>query len=649
MHEEKPTSPQALDEYTALRTILEGTATETGKPFFAALVKKLCEAIGTHGAWVTEYVPESRRLRALAFWLEDHYVEEYEYAIAGTPCEPVIDQVTEVHIPENVISLYPQDPDLKMVGAVSYMGLPLLDIDGTILGHLAVLDTRPMPRTPRNVTVFRIFGARAAAELRRLRAEAEVHEREEKLSRLVDSAMDAIVEFDCNFMVTLFNPAAEKVFGCLPDQIIGKQLGDFLTPESRERLVMFMAELDDLPAGRQSGWIPGGLDGISLGGQPFTAEATLSRVKMQAGSLYLLILRDVNEKIEAERKIRVLTAEAEYLRDEIKALTHFNEIIGESEALMRMLEEVRQVAETDATVLIFGETGTGKELIARAIHAESLRRHKPLIKVNCAAIPATLMESEFFGHEQGAFTGATQKRHGRFAMADGGTIFLDEIGELSPELQVKLLRVLQEGEFEPVGSSTTRRVDVRVIAATNRNLELAIEKGEFREDLYYRLNVFPITSPPLRERGDDVCLLVAEFARKSGRRIGRKIGPLSPASIHRLKAYHWPGNIRELQNVIERAVITSRDGHLNLDRALPETAECASAADTAPSMAGRSDSAIRTQDEMQQLERDNLIRALISTGWRVSGKHGAAQLLAMNPSTLSSRIKALGIRNSDDS
>jgi transcriptional regulator with GAF, ATPase, and Fis domain len=312
-----------------------------------------------------------------------------------------------------------------------------------------------------------------------------------------------------------------------------------------------------------------------------------------------------------------------------------------------MLEEVRQVAETDATVLIFGETGTGKELIARAIHAESPRRHKPLIKVNCAAIPATLMESEFFGHEQGAFTGATQKRHGRFTMADRGTIFLDEIGELSPELQVKLLRVLQEGEFEPVGSSTTRRVDVRVIAATNRNLELAIEKREFREDLYYRLNVFPVTSPPLRERGDDVCLLAAEFARSSGRRIGRKIGPLSPACIHRLKAYHWPGNIRELQNVMERAVITSRDGRLNLDRALPETAECASAADTEASMAERSDSAIRTQEEMQQLERDNLIRALISTGWRVSGEQGAARLLAMNPSTLSSRIKALGIRHSD--
>ena len=231
----------------------------------------------------------------------------------------------------------------------------------------------------------------------------------------------------------------------------------------------------------------------------------------------------------------------------------------------------KEVAATDATVLILGETGTGKEVIARSIHRTSRRHNKPLIKVNCAAIPATLIESELFGHEAGAFTGATKKRDGRFAMAHGGTIFLDEVGELPLDLQSKLLRVLQEGEFEPVGSSQTRKVDVRVLAATNRDLQRAIGEGKFREDLYYRLNVFPIELPPLRERRGDIGALAAAFAEKFAKSMGRSIEPLSADCIRRLEAYRWPGNVRELQNIIERAVITARDGKLNLDRALPES------------------------------------------------------------------------------
>jgi transcriptional regulator with GAF, ATPase, and Fis domain len=263
-----------------------------------------------------------------------------------------------------------------------------------------------------------------------------------------------------------------------------------------------------------------------------------------------------------------------------------------------------------------------------------------LIRVNCATMPATLIESELFGHEQGAFTGATKKREGRFALADGGTIFLDEIGELPVDLQVKLLRVLQEGEFEPVGSSRTQKIDVRVLAATNRDLKRATREGKFREDLYYRLNVFPIELPPLRERGDDIGLLAANFAGKFAQRMGRSIESLSDDCIRRLQAYSWPGNVRELQNVIERAVITARDGRLNLDRALPETTKEMSA-EAAP--AAETPKRVRTAKELEELERANLLAALKATGWRVAGETGAAQLLGMKPTTLSSRIKALGI------
>jgi transcriptional regulator with GAF, ATPase, and Fis domain len=275
------------------------------------------------------------------------------------------------------------------------------------------------------------------------------------------------------------------------------------------------------------------------------------------------------------------------------------------------------------------------------MHAASPRRDRPFIKINCAAIPATLMESELFGHERGAFTGAAKRREGRFALADRGTIFLDEVGELPLDLQGKLLRVLQEKEFEPIGGTRTQKVDVRVLAATNRDLLRAVRDGHFREDLYYRLNVFPIHVPPLRDRGDDIALLACVFAKRFAYKLGRQIEPLSQECIRRLMAYSWPGNIRELQSVIERAVITSRDGQLNLDRALPRTAESVPAPDreAAHGAAVR----IRTEAELKDAERRNLLLALEATGWRMEGENGAARLLGMNPSTLRSRLKAFGV------
>jgi transcriptional regulator with GAF, ATPase, and Fis domain len=355
----------------------------------------------------------------------------------------------------------------------------------------------------------------------------------------------------------------------------------------------------------------------------------------------VLILRDVNARLEAERTIATLRDEARSLRDEIRSITHQGELLGASPAFRRTLQLAAEVAPTDATVLIHGETGTGKERIAQAIHAVSRRQARPLVTVNCAAIPQGLMESEFFGHAQGAFTGATQRREGRFALADGGTIFLDEVAELNLEMQAKLLRVLQEGEFSPVGSSQTRRVDVRVIAATNRDLSREVREGRFRTDLYYRLHVFPITAPPLRDRGGDIALLAAAFLERAAARLGRAVIPFDARDLARLEAYPWPGNVRELQNVIERAVITAGGGRPNLAHALPETP---GAPVIPPADSAAVPGTLRTAAEMQALERDNLRLALETAGWRVAGANGAANLLGIPPSTLQSRMKALGIR-----
>ena len=631
----------ALDEEAALRIILEGTATETGERFFEALVQNLSKSLKTHGAFVTEYFPETQRMKALAFWINGEWVKNWEMDIAGTPCEAVYKSAQLVHFPDNLLDMYPTDPDVIAVQAVSYLGMPLIDLDGTILGHLAVLDTRPMPEEPRVHAIFRIFAARAAAELRRLRAEVAVREREGKLQRLLNSAMDAVIELDHTLRVTRINPAAEKIFQIQGSHVLGRDFKQFLPAPDLNHLLSLITELDSRPEGQRYMWIPGGLTALRADGTTFPAEATLSRFEIQRQTFHTLILRNVNERRQAEQKIHSLTVETEYLKEELQELQHFEDIIGQSAPMLRVLNAIQQVATTDATVLITGETGTGKEVVARAIHGASQRSQESFVKVNCAALPATLIESELFGHEQGAFTGATKKREGRFTLADRGTIFLDEIGELPLELQSKLLRVLQEGEFEPVGSSKTHTVNVRVLAATNRNLEQAVKDGKFREDLFYRLNVFPIQVPPLRNRGDDIIRLANAYVDRFAHRMGRSITPLSGKDKQRLLDYSWPGNVRELQNIMERAVITAQNGRLNLGQALPDSREGQHSQQEFTGV--ELDTRIHTVQELESLERANLIRALESTNWRVSGENGAARVLGMKQSTLSSRMKALGI------
>ena len=357
------------------------------------------------------------------------------------------------------------------------------------------------------------------------------------------------------------------------------------------------------------------------------------------GEEYLIGMAiDISDLRKTEEKLKKAVAELQalkehleseniYLRKEIENRNGFEKIIGESEALMHSLYRIEKVAPNDTTILLEGETGTGKELFAAAIHKLSKRRDKPFIKVNCSALPATLIESELFGHEKGAFTGAVQKHIGRFELANGGTLFLDEISEIPFELQSKLLRVLQEGEFERIGSSKTTKVDVRIIAATNRSLEEMIRKGEFRKDLFYRLNVYPVTIAPLRDRKSDIPLLTEHFVKIFNQKLGKNITRISKDTIKQLQSYSWPGNVRELENVIERAVIISNGTSLTVEPLIkPDFSE----------------------DEellpLSEYERRYIIKVLEKTYWRVEGPEGAAKILDINPETLRSRMRKLGIK-----
>jgi len=360
---------------------------------------------------------------------------------------------------------------------------------------------------------------------------------------------------------------------------------------------------------------------VNIGGESFIVGQTIDISKMkQAQRKITLQLEEISALKDQ------LEAENFYLRKELMNMSPFGEIVGDCDTLKHVLYRVEQVATQDTTVLLEGETGTGKELFARAIHQRSKRSKKPLVTVNCASLPASLIESELFGHDKGAFTGALQKQIGRFELADGGTLFLDEVGEIPIELQVKLLRVLQEGEFERIGSSKTIKVDVRVIAATNRNLEEEISKGRFRMDLFYRLNVFPITVIPLRQRISDIPLLVEHFVNRFNSKLGKNITRIPKNIIEQLKLYTWPGNVRELENIIERAMIVSNSSVLSVEKLeLPKYA---------------------VQLKFQTLadhERDYITKVLDETLWRINGPSGAAQILDMHPETLRSRIKKLEI------
>ncbi len=836
-----------------LRRVTEGTAALTGSDFFHSMVRHLANALMVRYAFIAECTdgPNSR-VHTLAFWNGEDFTEDIAFDIHGTPCENVIAGQVCTY-PERLQSLFPEDKDLVSLAAEGYLGAPLFGAGGHVIGHLAVFDIKPMKVSPAEVSILKIFAARAGAELERVRAQRDVTLRNAELAALLDikQAIGRHLERD-----QLFGAIAGCLKSLVPTEHFGIELpieGDKLQghilstiptdgapteptvlpapgtacdwvvrnrvwfvadsrDEFRERFpvtfeVMTSQEMESLCALPlvSNDHVHGALFFMAAAKgayrdvrrefldqvasqiviaienmKSFEEIATLNRAivdsaarqrtildinnaivtkltrdevfraicnalgrvvqydrialslyDVETGALRLvayegplrtnyspvgnvhdpddshvswvfahqrpllrsdleterqfsseeravkngfrslcalpLVVRarsigaitvaslnnrqykqsDANFLMEIANQIAIAVdnlraheetealkarfeAEAVYLQEEIKTEHNFEEIIGQSASLRDVLRKVEQVAPTEATVLIRGETGTGKELLARAVHDRSRRKDRPLVKVNCGSIPSGLVESELFGHERGAFTGASQRRIGRFELANSGTIFLDEVTELPLDTQVKLLRVLQEGEFERVGSSQTIKVDVRVIAATNRDLNEIVKNGSFRADLFYRLNVFPLESPPLRERKGDIPLLVNFFLSRFGKKLGKEVRGVSQKSMQSLVQYNWPGNIRELQNVIERAVVVARSPMVQID----DSMLCSETGSMETS----------TIDTLENVERSHIVRALTETRWVIHGKKGAAEILGINPSTLRSRIDKLGIK-----
>jgi PAS domain S-box-containing protein len=623
--ERSPVEPVTSDDIPVLRALVEGTAHATGEDFFRNLVRHLASAIDVRHAFVAEFTQVRTRVRTLAYWSDGCIRDNVDFELANTPCEDVV-RGQLCHHPTGAKDRFPLDLPLVEMGIESYLGVPLRGERGDVLGHLAVFDERPMPAEPHRLFIFRIFAARAAAELERLNFEKRLRASEEQYRDLYDEAPIGYVQEDLESRFIAANRAALRILGLKPEEVVGT-VGMSLVPDTPDAQRRVREAFASVGRGADTG-------GVVLelrrkdNGNPVWVQ-WWSRPEPN-GKYTRTVIVDITERVLAEQEKARLQQQNLYLQEEIKSVHNFEEIIGQSPALLAVLDHIRQVAPTESSVLIHGETGTGKELIARAVHSASKRRDKPLIKLNCAALPTGLVESELFGHEKGAFTGAITRRTGRFELAHGGTIFLDEIGEVPLEAQAKLLRVLQEREFERLGGSTPIKVDVRVIAATNRDLLKAVHDKTFREDLYYRLNVFPIALPPLRDRTEDIPLLTHFCLNKFMARIGKRLSGISTRTLERLKAYAWPGNVRELENVVERAVILAKGDTLEIE---PEL--LAATPPTAPAGQGIPD--------LSSLEKNHIRAVLEQTDWVIDGPRGAARILGLHPNTLRSRMKKMGL------
>jgi PAS domain S-box-containing protein len=519
---------------------------------------------------------------------------------------------------------------------VEYTSTPITK-NGTILGA---------------VVVFRDIRRRLTADHQRSQAFAELSSVKRQLQLILNAAGEGIYGIDRDGNGTFANGTAINLLGWQLEDVIGRGVHEMHhhshadgSPYPRAECPVYAA-LRDGVVHRIDDEVFWAKDGTA-----HQVEYTSTPILDESGNPdgAVVVFRDISERkrLEKERDdafVRVselnqqLENERDYLREEVDLTVNFGEIVGESSALKHTLAQVNAVAATPVNVLVYGESGVGKEMIARAIHAASDRRENPLIKVNCASIPKDLFESEFFGHVKGAFTGAYRDRIGRMQLAHGGTLFLDEVGEIPLSLQGKLLRALQESEFERVGEDRTTSVDVRIVAATNRDLKEEISAGRFREDLYYRLSVFPVVVPPLRERKDDILPLATHFVNRFCDELGRERLAINKRQASLLKSQRWSGNIRELKNVLERAVILSRGGKLRLDLSTVDSDGAAASAHVPEELSG-----FVTEAEFRELEKSNLIAALTQANWRVSGAGGAAELLGIKPSTLSYRIKAFGI------
>jgi len=630
----------------AVSGLLEALGAGTPEAFFPALVAGMAFVLGAARALAAETVGGGRG-RALALHgagpgTAEWGGEEVPWSGGARPC----------HLEREAGRRFPALAGILGPGTESLLAVPILGRGTEPIGHLVVSDAHPVGAGDRERGILRILAAHAAAELERRRLERTLGESEERLRDLFDEAPIAYVHEGLDSRFLRANRTAMRILGITPDEVPGTVGFSFVpdTPDAQRRL---KEAFDSIGRGVDTGGVVLELRRRN-DGQPIFIE-WWSRPD-RSGTYTRTMFLDVTERVRMEREQERLRAQNLYLREEIQSVHNFEEIVGHSPGLLQVLDDVARVAPTGATVLVTGETGTGKELIARAIHSRSPRRDKPLIKLNCAALPTSLVESELFGHEKGAFSGAIAQRLGRFELAQGGTLFLDEIGDVSLDVQVKLLRVLQEREFERVGGGTPIPVDVRIIAATNRDLSQAMAEGKFREDLFYRLNVFPIHLPPLRERASDVPLLAAYFLGKVGARIGKRMTGISAAAMVRMQAYPWPGNVRELENFVERAVILATGEVLD---ASPDAAALrpspAPPARTAPGSApdevdrrarepGRPGAAAAPPDErLASVERAHILAALERAGWVIEGPAGAALALALHPGTLRSRMKRLGI------
>ncbi len=634
----------------------EAVAGKTGEAFFRSLVRYLAQVLDADYVFVGALQPASDRIATLAVHAPPGVPSVLEYDLAATPCSSAVQKQIRSYA-SGVRQLFPQDEMLAALEAEGFVGSPVLDSAGRCVGLICAIAKRPLPNPKLAEALLKIFATRAGTELERKNYEEALAHGEERFRTFVEHATEGLMwskleqplsmdlsedeQLDHFYKYTYVadcNDQAARIFGfSKAEDLIGARL-DVISSRSGPEFV------DRMRAGIRSGWDSSQVERTYQGRHLLiTRIGVIEDGKLQS---VWTTLRDITALKQAEAEVLRLNEELRshveqltalqarleqdnaYLLDEIRSEHNLGEMVGASAKFRELTERIHLVASTSVTVMITGETGTGKELVARAIHNLSPRSRRPLVKVNCAAISAGLVESELFGHVKGAFTGATDRRVGRFEYADGGTLFLDEVTELPLETQGKLLRVLQEQEFEPVGSNRTLKVDVRLIAATNRNLAELVQEGRLRMDLYYRLLVVPVEVPPLRERRDDIPLLASHFVHRLSRQFGRHVERISEGMMRELVAYDWPGNVRELENFLARAIVLCPGDTLDM-----------------PLLASEAGAAAGNQSlSLEATERKHIESVLISTSWILEGPKGAAAILKMNPSTLRSRMRRLGIR-----
>jgi len=616
-----------------LRSIMESTSAATGMDFLQKIATSLTTTLKMQFATIAECKEgDTTEVRTLCLAMGQTILDNIDYDTKGRPCEIIL-QGRDIFVPENTQKIYP-----NAVGVEASMGVPIhSSVTGKIIGHIIVANREPVGIDKNQITILKIFASRIGAEMERIKAEEKLKLANQQLEKLLDESEQrfrdlfeeapiAYVHEGLDSKFIKANRAALRILGVKPEEVpftYGKTLAPD-TPDAQRRM---KEAFESVGRGTDT-------SGVIL---EMRRKDNNKPIWIQwwsnpdiGGQFTRTMFIDITDKVLMEQEQARLQAQNQYLQEEIKLTYNFEDIISKSKNFHKVLQQLEKVASTDATVLILGESGTGKELLARAVHNISNRSKRPLIKINCATLPANLIESELFGHERGAFTGAMERKIGRFELADGGTIFLDEIGELPVELQAKLLRVLQEGEFERLGNPKTIKVNVRLIAATNRNLQQAIEKKEFREDLFYRLNVFPIVSPPLRNRKEDIPLLIKHFVKKYEGKMGKEIKNIPDKVVDALMQYDWPGNIRELENLIERALILTNTSTLEYGDWIPAAKNTASNGKV-------------SLQKMDDVEKEHIISVLNSTNWKVSGEKGAAKILGLNATTLEARMKKLGI------